>query len=167
MRLEDGSDFNEDVIEDGCSHQQAHVADSEGCSHGGRVPRRFTQTYGFQEAAEGINPTPVFVHVLPQPGVEFLPGVVKDRLARLQTLAPSAPVEEVGGLLQQHHHTPLHARTEVQPQFFFSAGQERPEGLPESPWPRQRDSAAVFCRQAHRQLRLSAGGGRNKLQQTP
>lgn len=152
--LEDGSDFNEDVPKDGGPHQQAHVADFQGCGHSGPVAGGLTQTHGFQKAAEGINPTPVFVHILPCPCVEFLPGVVEDHLTGLQTLMPSAPVQEVGGSLQEHHHAPLHSLTEPQRQVIFTGGQECPESLPESASPCQGVSVDVFCHQAHCQLSL-------------
>ena len=149
--LEDGGDFEEDVPEDGRPHQQAHVAGFQGGGHGGSVPRRLAQTHGFQEAAEGVYPPPVLVHVLPGPRVQLLPGVVQEHLAGLQTLAPLAPMEELGGFLQQRHHAALHLLSQLQLQLLFRVGQEGLEGLPERTGPR------------HWARQLSLMGARGKI----
>ena len=119
--LQDLHQAVENVVHDGRAHHQAHVARSDGLAHSlrGRVPA--AQSQGLEQAAVGVDPPPLLVHVAPRARVEPLPGEVGDHLGEGQRVVPGVqdPQAPVGvqpppAAKQQLRHTGVHAVAELE-----------------------------------------------------
>lgn len=71
--LQNPNENLQNVADDGGSHQQAHVTRPDGLQQLVRARGPLTQRRRFEQAAVGVDPPPLLVHVAPGARVELLP----------------------------------------------------------------------------------------------
>lgn len=114
------------VLHDRGAHQQSHVArphsPQDVLGRGGLA----AQSRHPEEAAVGVDPSPVFVHVAPGARVELFPRVVQEDLSLEHPAASGALLVQQPPAAPQHlHHARLHPVAELEREVVLA---EREKG---------------------------------------